>query len=184
MSQPITLPSGNTISPELRVAGPESWEILLNLGRKTFIESFAAQNTEENLNNYLDQAFNRATLTQELTEPASQIYIAYYQAQPVGYLKLNIDRTPAALQPARALEIQRIYVLQAFQGQKIGNLFMQKAIDTARLHHLDYVWLGVWEHNPRAIAFYQRWGFEIFSSYIFTLGNEAQTDYLMRLKIR
>jgi ribosomal protein S18 acetylase RimI-like enzyme len=88
--------------------------------------------------------------------------------------------TPKELKGARAIEIHRIYVLQEMIGQGIGKALMERSLALAQLNNYEVIWLGVWEKNTRAIQFYKKWGFKKFSSYIFRLGTEDQTDYLMK----
>ena len=99
----------------------------------------------------------------------------------IGYLKLNFGDTQTELKDANAVEIERIYVLNEFQGKKVGQLFYDKAIEIAIERKADYVWLGVWEENKRALNFYRKNGFLEFDKHIFKLGEDEQTDIMMKL---
>lgn len=156
---------------------------LQTLARQTFTESFAALNTEANMKVYLDNNLSREKLEEELANEHSEFYFAWYDDQVIGYLKLNHAPAQTDLHDEKSLEIERIYVLKAFQGQKIGQLLYEKALEIARQMHAEYVWLGVWEHNTGAIRFYQRNGFEVFHSHVFMLGDDVQTDLLMKLNL-
>ena len=103
--------------------------------------------------------------------------------QTIGYLKVNFQQVQTELKDANSLEIERIYVLKEFHGQKVGQLLYQKAIQIAKSNMLKYVWLGVWDQNPRAINFYKKNGFIELDKHVFKLGNDEQTDLLMRLEI-
>ena len=103
--------------------------------------------------------------------------------QILGYLKVNWGAAQKESLNEEALEIQRIYVLQEFQGQQIGQQLLLQAIAIAKNKKVASIWLGVWENNHKALQFYKKNGFEAFDKYVFTLGNEAQTDLLLRYQL-
>lgn len=154
--------------------------LLQEIGRQTFTETFAAVNTEENMASYLDENFSPERLTAELNNENSEFYFAVLENEVIGYLKLNFGDAQNELKNSNALEIQRIYIKQAFQGKKVGQLLYEKAIETAKQKNVGYVWLGVWEHNTKAIRFYQKNGFVEFDKHIFQLGDDKQTDIMMK----
>lgn len=154
---------------------------LQKLARTTFSETFSEHNSPENMQKYLDQKFSDSQLISELNCQESQFFGAYIQQQLVGYLKLNTGKAQTEAQDTDALEIERIYVLKAFHGAKVGQVLLQKAFEQAL--GKKYLWLGVWEKNFRALRFYEKNGFRIFDQHVFVLGNEAQTDYLMRKEV-
>ncbi|MBK8346502.1 MAG: GNAT family N-acetyltransferase [Saprospiraceae bacterium] len=156
---------------------------LQKIGRLTFFETFASGNTEENMKTYLDRGFSVAKLTDELNDDNAEFYFATLGENVIGYLKLNFGQSQTELQDDKALEIERIYVLKDFHGKKVGQLLYDKAIQIARQKCVDYVWLGVWEENPRAISFYKKNGFVEFDKHVFKLGNDEQTDIMMKLKL-
>lgn len=156
---------------------------LQKIGRLTFFETFAAGNTEENMKNYLEEGFSEDKLSRELADPDSQFYFAILGDDIIGYLKVNFGSSQTELKDKSALEIERIYVLKDFHGKKIGQLLYDKAIALAKEMNKKYVWLGVWEENPRAIGFYKKNGFIEFDKHIFKLGDDEQTDIMMRLEI-
>jgi ribosomal protein S18 acetylase RimI-like enzyme len=96
----------------------------------------------------------------------------------IGYAKMRVNLVENP--DMKSLEIERIYISKDYHGQKYGAMLMQKCIDVAIENNYESIWLGVWEHNPKAINFYQKWGFEIFGEHIFQLGDDAQTDFLMK----
>ena len=98
-------------------------------------------------------------------------------------MKLNFDKAQTEPGHHNTLEIQRIYILQAYQGKQIGKQLIQKTIEIGIENNLDYIWLGVWEHNVDAIKFYEKQGFKKFDTHIFKLGDDEQTDNLMKLII-
>jgi diamine N-acetyltransferase len=151
---------------------------LVELSRTTFTETFADANTPENMAAYLDECMTPTALEQELKDVDNKFYFICHEQRPVGYLKLRITQPNAHFNEMQ-LEIERIYVLREFQGKKFGVALMQFAFEFAKQHCIKRVWLGVWEHNHKAIQFYRGFGFEIFGSHIFTLGADPQTDLLM-----
>lgn len=157
---------------------------LQRIGRQTFSETFAAVNTEENMNKYLEESFSIERLTDELTNSSSEFYFAVLDNQVIGYLKLNSGESQTELKDSKALEIERIYVLKEYHGKKVGQLLYEKAMQVARQTDADYVWLGVWEENPRAIRFYKKNGFVEFDKHIFRLGDDEQTDIMMKLPLK
>lgn len=156
---------------------------LQNIGRKTFFETFAAGNTEENMNKYLEEGFSIDKLTAELNDSNAEIYLAELDNEIIGYLKLNFGKSQTELKDDKALEIERIYVSKQYHGKKVGQILYDKAIKVANEKNAHYVWLGVWEENPRAIAFYKKNGFIEFDKHIFILGDSKQTDIMMKLQL-
>ena len=159
-------------------------EQLQKIGRQTFYETFSAGNTEENMTKYLEEDFSLEKLTAELNDESSEFYFAVLGNNVIGYLKLNVGQSQTELQDDKALEIERIYVLQEFHGKKVGQVLHEKAMQIAKQINAHYVWLGVWEENPRAINFYKKNGFAAFDKHIFKLGNDEQTDIMMKLQLK
>ena len=156
---------------------------LQKIGRQTFYETFSTGNTQENMQKYLDERFSIEKLTAELNDKNAIFYFAQLENKIVGYLKINFGDSQTELKDDKALEIERIYVLKEFHGKKVGQILYDKAIEIAKNKNADYVWLGVWEENPRAINFYKKNGFVEFDKHIFKLGNDEQTDIMMKLKL-
>jgi diamine N-acetyltransferase len=156
---------------------------LQKIGKTTFAETFTEHNTKEDLDKYLEESFSNETLTTELTNPHSSFYFAEIENNVVGYLKINFGASQTELKDNEALEIERIYVLQAFHGKKLGQALYEKAISIAKEKKVYYLWLGVWEKNNKAIQFYKKNGFVQFDTHIFKLGNDEQTDIMMKLKL-
>jgi GNAT superfamily N-acetyltransferase len=167
----------------IKKATIEDLKTLQFISEKTFTETFAAVNTPENLANYIEQSFNSEQLSMEINNQNSQFYLAFSATEAVGYLKINFGDAQTETLTKNAIEIHRIYVLQAFHGKKVGQLFLDKVIAVAQQMAVDSIWLGVWEENHRALQFYTKNGFVAFDKHIFTLGDDVQTDLLMQLKI-
>lgn len=168
---------------EIRKVTINDLEELQKIGRLTFYETFASGNTEENMNKYLDEAFSLTKLTTDLSDNNAEFYFATLDNKVIGYLKLNFGQSQTELQDNKAVEIERIYVLKEYHGKGVGQLLLDTAIKIARQKNAEYVWLGVWEENHRAINFYKKNGFVEFDKHIFKLGNDEQTDIMMKLKL-
>jgi diamine N-acetyltransferase len=153
------------------------------IGRTTFYETFAGHNTEDNIKLYLDKSFSTGKLAAELTNPDSEFYFAIVDNRVVGYLKINYGPAQTELKDGKAVEIERIYVLREFHGKQVGQALFEKAVQIARKRKTEYLWLGVWGENHRAIGFYRKNGFVEFGTHIFMMGKSEQTDLMMRLEI-
>lgn len=156
---------------------------LREIGKQTFKETFSSENSEENMQEYLEEQFSSESLKSELTDANSFFYFAFLNEIVAGYLKVNFGESQTEMKAENSLEIERIYVLKNFLGKKVGQRLYEKAIELAKQKNVDYVWLGVWENNSRAIRFYKKNGFEEFDKHVFKLGKDEQTDIMMKLKI-
>ncbi|PWN67111.1 GNAT family N-acetyltransferase [Chryseobacterium oncorhynchi] len=164
-------------------ASAEDIDIVQKLGIQTFSETFAEDNSEEAMKKYLEESFNTEKVKAELNNPDSLFYIAWEEDNPVGYLKVNSGKAQTELQDETSLEIERIYVKKSHHGKKVGQLLYNQALETAKKLHKVYVWLGVWEQNERALSFYRKNGFVEFDQHIFVLGDDKQTDIMMKKMI-
>ncbi|MNU90797.1 Protease synthase and sporulation negative regulatory protein PAI 1 [compost metagenome] len=165
---------------EVKKASLKDLEQLQKIGRQTFLETFSESNSEENMAQYLENGFSSDKLSPELNNESSEFYFAVLDNTIIGYLKVNTGQSQTEMKDDTALEIERIYVLQEFHGKKVGQILYDKALEIANQLHSNYVWLGVWEENPRAISFYKKNGFVEFDKHIFKLGDDEQTDIMMR----
>ncbi len=165
---------------EVRTCAIEDVKTLRALAIKTYRETFDFHNNEENMKAYLDQAYNLAKLEKELLNEASTFYFLYDEGALIGYLKVNDFSAQSDVHDPESLELERIYILADYHGKGYGKILMDKAIEVANEKNKKYIWLGVWEHNDKALAFYQKHGFYQFGAHDFVMGDDAQTDYLMR----
>ena len=156
---------------------------LQELSRRTFYEAFSWGTSPDDMQAYLNTAFTDERLGAELQDPDSHFYFARVQGEPVGYLKLNFGKAQTEDLEGYGLEIERIYILQEFQGRKIGQQLIARAIGIAKELKMQHVWLGVWEKNTGAIALYQRQGFVQVGSHAFIMGKEQQTDLILKRSI-
>lgn len=156
---------------------------LRSISITTFTETFASVNTEENMNNYILTSLSTDKLKAELTNVQSKFFFALDQERVIGYLKINLGESQTDVKDSSSLEIERIYVLSEYHGKKVGQLLFDHAIKLATQMKLMYVWLGVWEKNVKAINFYQKNGFVEFDKHLFKLGDDIQTDIMMKLQL-
>ncbi len=152
---------------------------LQEISVETFTETFKDQNSPENLNAYLDRAFNLNQLEKELSISFSQFLFVYFNHEVAGYLKVNTNDAQSEEMGDEALEIERIYIKKIFQGHGLGKYLLNTAIETAMERDKKKIWLGVWEKNENAIAFYKKMGFVQTGSHSFYMGDEEQIDFVM-----
>ncbi len=156
---------------------------LISISRSTYYNSFAADNSPENMTLYLDAAFNKSNLTEELKNKKSNFYFVYLMDVVVGYFKINWGNAQTQINDKDTIEIERIYVLKEFQRKHLGQKMLAKIIEIAKSKKAKYIWLGVWEKNIKAIRFYEKNGFKKYGEHDFLLGKEKQNDHLMKLKL-
>jgi ribosomal protein S18 acetylase RimI-like enzyme len=167
----------------IRQISPEDLPQLKTITSKTFMETYAAGNTEEDMQQYLRTNFSAEILEAEVKNKNSRWFFAEEEGRVIGYLKVNFSAAQTEIHDAASLEIERIYVYQEYQGKKIGQLLYQTALTLAQEKKLDYLWLGVWDQNTKALEFYQKNGFVPFGNHVFTLGQDKQNDILMKKMI-
>ena len=158
---------------------------LSELGAATFRQTFEGENTAEDMASYLADAFTPVRQAAEITDPAGTVLVAERRgasaddAELVGYVHLVSGPAPAAVRGPAPLELKRLYVARAWHGQGVAQALMDAALDAARARGAATLWLGVWERNPRAVAFYAKYGFTRVGEHTFVLGADAQTDWLL-----
>lgn len=154
------------------------------ISRQTYLDAFSGENSPENMRAYLDSSLSEEKLLEELKEPKSEFYFAEMNHKTIGYFKINFGDAQTDLLDPNAMELERIYVVKEFQGKKIGQELLNKALEIAKKNQMDYLWLGVWEKNQGAIRFYERNGFSVTGSHPFRMGDEIQTDLIMKLPLK
>ena len=159
-------------------------ELLQKIAQQTFIETFSDENSEENLQKYLKEELSIEKLNNEVAVKDSEFYFAEDDNDIVGYLKLNFADAQTELKDDKAVEIERIYVLKEYHGKKVGQLLYEFAVKIAIEKNANYIWLGVWEQNQRAINFYRKYGFVEFDKHTFKLGDDEQIDIMMKLELK
>jgi ribosomal protein S18 acetylase RimI-like enzyme len=164
---------------EIRKAIKADAKLLRDLSEQTFRETFAEHNTDEDMKLYTDQNFKIQRLNDELNEEQSSFFIAFHGDAVLGYAKIRVGHEPKELK-GNAIEIERLYATKVNIGKGVGKKLIEKAFEEGKRKGLSTAWLGVWEHNTRAIAFYEKLGFKKFGAHTFMLGTDAQTDWLMK----
>lgn len=152
---------------------------LQEISYETFDETFKDQNSPENMNAYLERAFNLKQLEQELSHISSQFFFVYVDHEVAGYLKVNINDAQSEEMGDESLEIERIYIKNNFQKHGLGKYLLNQAIEIALECNKKHIWLGVWERNENAIAFYKKMGFVQTGAHSFYMGDEEQIDFIM-----
>lgn len=164
----------------IRYATNDDAQLIADISHQTFYETFAAGNSKEDMDKFLNEQFTKGKLMLEVGAPENIFLLAYDNEEIAGYAKLRDSKAPLLLGNSNALEIARIYAMTHLIGKGIGRALMQACIDIAKEKGKEVIWLGVWEKNQRALDFYARWGFEKFDETGFLLGNDLQTDWLMK----
>lgn len=158
-------------------------ELISQLGAKTFYETFANYNTPDDIDSYLRKSFSPEIQFQELSSPDVIFIVAESEGTPIGYAQLVFGSRDESIQASRPMEIRRIYAVQDYVGKGIGSELMKKIIAESRERGCECIWLGVWEKNTPAIAFYKKWGFRTVGNHIFMLGSDPQNDHIMELAL-
>ncbi len=159
---------------------PSGLQPLLDLSRKTFLEKFYADNKPENIKEYMDRVYDADQIKKEIDDPFTEFYFMFLNGALAGYLKINYGTAQSDINDYISLEIERLYIDAEFQGKGLGAKFLEKAEQRAGELGLKSIWLGVWEKNPDAIRFYNRHGYAQFGSHPVKVGDEMQTDFLLR----
>jgi diamine N-acetyltransferase len=167
----------------VRRAIPADGEMLTRLAARTFNDAFASSNTPENMQAYMSAAFNLPGIERELTDPRAMFMIAEVAGEPAGYAKLYQGEVPECVTGPDPIEIVRLYVEQKWLGSGVGRELMRTCLDDARQSGHRTIYLGVWEENHRALAFYRKWGFEIVGSHILMVGDDPQNDWWMQCSL-
>lgn len=156
---------------------------LQHIATKTFADTFAAYNTPEDMAKYLQEAYALEKLSAELQTKHSHYYLFYKDEEIAGYFKLNWDTGQSEPKGNTFLEIQCLYVDIPFKNNGIGKQMIDFSIEKAKQLGKTRLWLGVWEHNTKAIAFYKHLGFTRTGEHDFWVGDDCQTDYIMEKAI-
>jgi ribosomal protein S18 acetylase RimI-like enzyme len=175
----------NPSKPVLSLSEAELADLasLLDVAQTSFVQAFTEGNKPENVQAYLSQAFTLLQLEKEWRNPASTFLLASLEGKLVGYTKVNLAAAQTDVQDPESLEVARLYTLEEVWGKGVGQFLLDAALAFAKEKGKTFVWLGVWEHNARAIRFYEKNGFKTFGSHPFPFGDEIQNDWLMRVEV-
>ncbi len=163
--------------------GEEQLNQLIAFSKHTFIDAFGKLNDPEDFETYLTHAFSPEKLGAELANPNSFFYFVYQDTSLAAYLKVNLGDAQSEFKMDGGMELERIYVAIPYQGKGMGKRLLGYVFELAKHKNACYVWLGVWEKNTRAIAFYQKHGFKKIGSHPYYIGKDKQTDWLMQKEI-
>jgi diamine N-acetyltransferase len=157
--------------------------LVAEMARKTFIETYGETSNQENLKIYVDTHFTEEQIANELASPDFRFFIAWISGIPVGFTKIRKDRKPKGITGLKSMEIERIYVLQEFQGFTVGKELMNMVKGLARTEGDQVLWLQVWQKNDKAIQFYRKAGFVVYETNTFEFGREIHQDFLLRFDL-
>ena len=156
---------------------------LREIAVNSFVKTIPADVSPDDMEVYVQDRFGKEDLVSAISNPETEFYIARLNVDTIGYLKLNFGDAQTDLKDPNGMEIERIYTLSEYFGKNVGKLLLEKAVESAKEKDVKYVWLGVWEFNPRAIRFYEKNGFVPFGNHSFKFGNDTHTDILMKLEL-
>lgn len=168
----------------VRTGNAADLDTLLSLSIKTFRDSFDEFNSPENMLLYINKTFTKKVIEREMKQPGTVFLLALDGRKPAGYAKIKASVNTAEITTGPSLEIERLYVQKEYIGKRVGYILMQTCFAYAEKKKCERLWLGVWENNSRAIAFYEKHGFKKFGQHEFILGNDVQTDWLMEKKLK
>jgi GNAT superfamily N-acetyltransferase len=164
---------------DIRIATPNDAAFLADFGARVFYDSYAAENDPADMAAYLAKSFSAQKQMEELLQPGSIFFIAMDGAEPVGYTRMQTGSAPTCITGLRPIELVRMYSAKEMIGKGVGGKLMQACIAHAGAGGHDCIWLSVWQLNPRAIAFYRKWGFDVAGTATFTIGSDVQSDWIM-----
>jgi ribosomal protein S18 acetylase RimI-like enzyme len=167
----------------LRLTTKQDLPELREVAISSYRDAFAAFNTPENMQAYIDSAYSMPALEKELDEPESYQLLAVEEEKIVGFVRLRKSDEVRELLGTNTIELQRLYVLTSAHGKSVGSKLLEAAMKHAIGMKYEWIWLGVWERNFKAQAFYKKWGFEKFSEHIFWMGDDPQIDWLFKKKL-
>jgi ribosomal protein S18 acetylase RimI-like enzyme len=166
-----------------RLAGEDDVKLIKNISWQTFFDTFHPFNSKEDMELFLTTNFTEEIVRNEIKDKQNTFVLAYLKKQVAGYVKLSQGKAPRELTASNTIEISRLYALKEKIGTGVGKALMERCIRFAEEKNKDVIWLGVWEHNQRAIQFYRRCGFEKFGEQLFMLGHDKQNDWLMKKEL-
>ncbi len=180
-----TSPRPATAAP-IRAAVPADAERLSAFMARTFVDTYGAENTPEDMTRYVGATFSPALQARELADPGAVVLVAEAAGSPelAAYAHLAGGPAPAAVMafagsgPA-PVELKRFYVDQSWHGRGLAGALMDAVLGEARARGAGAVWLGVWQRNPRAVRFYEKCGFRRVGEATFVLGSDVQHDWIM-----
>ena len=165
--------------PVIRKADQSDAKKLSEIAERTFRDTFTAMNDAEDVNRYCRATYSESIQAAEISNPHMVTLLSEAEGNIAGFAQLRWGDAPDCVIAESPGEIQRFYVVDAWQGKGIARQLMKSSIDEMKRHGSDVVWLGVWENNSRAIAFYRKCGFAEVGDHVFVLGSDPQRDIVM-----
>lgn len=164
---------------EIRKAHSGDVQELIGVGRRTFMETYAADNDPGNIQLYMDMTYTQDRIEANLADPQATYLMLYVDQDLVGFALLKAGPAPECVSGTHPLHLRQLYVDRAHQGQGLGSALIDTCLAEGRQQGYDQLWLAVWEHNPKAQGFYHRQGFEQVGSCEFIIGKEVQQDWIL-----
>nr|MBK9651744.1 GNAT family N-acetyltransferase [Bacteroidota bacterium] len=158
-------------------------KLICDLGARFFIEAYHEEKAMDDLLLYCQKAFVQADIEADIKEGKAFYAICKLDERDCGYIKLRSDRTLESLPKLQCIELERIYVGRDYWRHHIGKFLMDEVVSFGRKNNFEYLWLGVWQLNHRANAFYKNYGFEIIGTKKFYVGTEENDDYVLGIRI-
>lgn len=180
----MEMPLASTNHFSIRKASLNDVDLIVEIGKRTFYDTFATFNSKEDMDDYLAKNFDPAQVLSELNDDRNTFLLAENKSEVIGYAKVRKSGVPDEIRELNAIEIERVYAAKEYLGKKVGQTLISACESVARSYGFETVWLGVWEHNQRAISFYKKSGYEVFGSHPFILGTDHQTDLLMKKQLQ
>ncbi len=168
---------------QIRKAEPNDASALARLAEKTFRDTFAADNNAADMDQHCADTYSTKIQTREILDPNIDTFVCEFENQLIAYAQLSWLQAPSYVTAQRPVEIRRFYVDSPWHGQGIAQTMMNKLLEHVASKNADQIWLGVWEHNPKAQRFYQKMGFLEVGDHVFQLGSDPQRDLIMSLKV-
>ncbi|HSC06290.1 MAG TPA: GNAT family N-acetyltransferase [Steroidobacteraceae bacterium] len=163
----------------VRSARPDDATRLAAFAARTFREAYAAQMPWDDVKAYCESSYNADRQAAEIADRTVATLLAEVDATLAGFVQLRSGEAPPCVEAQRSIELWRLYVDARWQGRGVAQALMSRAEETAKSRDAALLWLGVWERNARAQAFYGKCGFSKVGTLPFTLGRELQTDLVM-----
>ena len=170
---------GETSLLSIRKANRSDASRLSQLAEATFRDAFAAVNAAEDMDLHCQSRFSENIQAGEIANPNMITLLGEDGSRLAGFAQLRWDAAPGCVLAESPGEIQRLYVASDWHGKGVAQQLMTACIEAMKDHGSDVVWLGVWERNPRAIAFYRKFGFVELGAHVFHVGTDPQRDIIM-----
>ncbi|MFT6877139.1 MAG: ribosomal protein S18 acetylase RimI-like enzyme [Granulosicoccus sp.] len=168
----------------LRLATIDDAESLAGLAERTFRETFAAENSQTNMNLHCATYYSAEIQRQEILDPNLVTILADEAGDLVAFAQIRLLSLKACVSAERPSELNRLYVSSEWHGRGLAQTVMAEVLAIVKQGGADCIWLGVWEQNPKAIAFYYKYGFKVVGDHVFPVGTDPQRDLVLAVEIK